>query len=583
MSRDTRSSLDDVNCTSKKRKREEMGVDDNLSMVNIKDKEKRNQFSVRYVDGEVDIFDMVDIEVFNVIELDEMVLQLDYKGSEKHWIYRIELGQYGVLGVFPLIIQLDTTYSTHGKDSICDFVTPRFMPHGLLTPPTDESVITYTHLSGVQGLDTQDHVLPTILSQFSAINLSFISVEPTVNEVIYIVIRHISFDDMELDKEAGFSAVADSSINSFGLCHDDSLPPEWSKFVTNVKLVKDLHTSNYDQLHAYLEQQELHANETEDLDTYDSDCDDLLNAQAVLMANISNYGSDVTSEVPHSETYLNDIENQSVLVMRDFKQPPTVDSTDNEIHSDSNIISLTEDFGKRFTLQQELSAEQAFWLRMSDPTSKPSDALSVKIKAPKELSKISLVNESLKKLKFHLAKFDSVMKMKITPNALTEGKATVDNAAQIPSAITVAPRMFKLDLEPLAPKLMHNRESHIFYLKHTHDQANILQGIVEQAKAKQPLDNELDFACKHAKRIQKLLVYVQDTCPSAIRLRVKCSTSASGSKPSGNTKNNRISQPSSSNKINKVEDQPRSVKTKKNNKNHVKKVKCDDHVYAIYL
>ncbi|GJZ33710.1 hypothetical protein Tco_0579146 [Tanacetum coccineum] len=40
-----------------------------------------------------------------------------------------------------------------------------------------------------------------------------------------------------------------------------TLPPEWSKFVTDVKLVKDLHTSNFDQLHAYLEQHELHANE----------------------------------------------------------------------------------------------------------------------------------------------------------------------------------------------------------------------------------------------------------------------------------------------------------------------------------
>ncbi|GJR49847.1 hypothetical protein Tco_1400368 [Tanacetum coccineum] len=55
--------------------------------------------------------------------------------------------------------------------------------------------------------------------------------------------------------------------------------------------------------------------QTEDLNTYDSDCDDILNAQAFLMANISNYGSDVISEVPHSETYLNDMENQSVHVM----------------------------------------------------------------------------------------------------------------------------------------------------------------------------------------------------------------------------------------------------------------------------
>ncbi|GKC96947.1 hypothetical protein Tco_1162389 [Tanacetum coccineum] len=52
--------------------------------------------------------------------------------------------------------------------------------------------------------------------------------------------------------------------------------------------------------------------QTEDLDTYDFDCDDISNAQAVLMANISNYGSDVISEVPHFETYLNDMVNQGV-------------------------------------------------------------------------------------------------------------------------------------------------------------------------------------------------------------------------------------------------------------------------------
>ncbi|GKC73033.1 hypothetical protein Tco_1118916, partial [Tanacetum coccineum] len=229
-----------------------------------------------------------------------------------------------------------------------------------------------------------------------------------------------------------------------------TLPPEWSKFVTDVKLVKDLHTSNFDQLHAYLEQHELHANEvcimrersfevpvfsprddpiachnkamafltavaslrgdkgkiilvllirtmlqvqgeilqlgrqellnattakvkdiwlgnvawykekailaeaqeagqildeeqlTEDLDTYDSDCDDLSNAQAVLMANISKYGSDVISEVPNFETYLNDMDNQSVLALQDFEQSLVMDFTNNEISSDSNIIPYSQ-------------------------------------------------------------------------------------------------------------------------------------------------------------------------------------------------------------------------------------------------
>ncbi|GJZ37023.1 hypothetical protein Tco_0583214, partial [Tanacetum coccineum] len=41
----------------------------------------------------------------------------------------------------------------------------------------------------------------------------------------------------------------------------NTLPPEWSKFVIDVKLVWDLHTTNIDQLHAYLGQHEFHASE----------------------------------------------------------------------------------------------------------------------------------------------------------------------------------------------------------------------------------------------------------------------------------------------------------------------------------
>ncbi|GKD11909.1 hypothetical protein Tco_1196316, partial [Tanacetum coccineum] len=78
--------------------------------------------------------------------------------------------------------------------------------------------------------------------------------------------------------------------------------------------------------------------QTKDLDTYDSDCDDLLMVQAVLMANISNYGSNAISEVSKSETYLNDMDNQSVLALHDFEQSSVMDLIDNEISSDSNII-----------------------------------------------------------------------------------------------------------------------------------------------------------------------------------------------------------------------------------------------------
>ncbi|GJY24526.1 hypothetical protein Tco_0398184 [Tanacetum coccineum] len=41
----------------------------------------------------------------------------------------------------------------------------------------------------------------------------------------------------------------------------NTLPPEWSKFMIDVKLVWDFHTTNIDQLHAYLGQHEFHAKE----------------------------------------------------------------------------------------------------------------------------------------------------------------------------------------------------------------------------------------------------------------------------------------------------------------------------------
>ncbi|GKA29782.1 hypothetical protein Tco_0716027 [Tanacetum coccineum] len=81
--------------------------------------------------------------------------------------------------------------------------------------------------------------------------------------------------------------------------------------------------------------------QTGDLNTYDSGCDDVSNAKAVLMANISNYDSDVISEVPYSETNLNDMENQSVHAMQDFEQAPVVDVIDNKITSDSQLFICT--------------------------------------------------------------------------------------------------------------------------------------------------------------------------------------------------------------------------------------------------
>ncbi|GJQ89529.1 retrovirus-related pol polyprotein from transposon TNT 1-94 [Tanacetum coccineum] len=46
--------------------------------------------------------------------------------------------------------------------------------------------------------------------------------------------------------------------------------------------------------------------------------------------------------VPNSETYLNDMDNQSVHALQDFEQTPVIDFTDNEIFSDSNIVPYSQ-------------------------------------------------------------------------------------------------------------------------------------------------------------------------------------------------------------------------------------------------
>nr|GEX07229.1 hypothetical protein [Tanacetum cinerariifolium] len=60
-------------------------------------------------------------------------------------------------------------------------------------------------------------------------------------------------------------------------------------------------------------------------------------AQTTILNN-----TDVISEVPHSKPYHNDMDNQSVHAMQDFKQTAVVNFLNNEITSDSNIISYSQ-------------------------------------------------------------------------------------------------------------------------------------------------------------------------------------------------------------------------------------------------
>ncbi|GJZ76834.1 hypothetical protein Tco_0641506 [Tanacetum coccineum] len=65
-------------------------------------------------------------------------------------------------------------------------------------------------------------------------------------------------------------------------------------------------------------------------------------AKAVLMANLSSYGSNVLSEVPHFENTHNDMLNHSVQGMPSSEQTHLVNYPESEITSDSNIIPYSQ-------------------------------------------------------------------------------------------------------------------------------------------------------------------------------------------------------------------------------------------------
>ncbi|GKF75763.1 hypothetical protein Tco_0225207, partial [Tanacetum coccineum] len=179
------------------------------------------------------------------------------------------------------------------------------------------------------------------------------------------------------------------------------------------------------------------------------------------------------------------------------------------------------------------------------------------------------------------AKNNSINKLKDHIDTLKgKGMSEGDKYANIPKVL--APGMYKLDLEPLSPMLLRNREAHIDYLKYTQEHVDTLQEIMEHARDLRPLDSDLDSALTPMNKVKKVRFTEPSTSSSNTHKKVEScktkdsnkpllpstrvisSTSASGSKSPGNTKKNRISQPTRNNQKNIVEYHLRNVKSSLN-------------------
>nr|GEU74126.1 hypothetical protein [Tanacetum cinerariifolium] len=186
------------------------------------------------------------------------------------------------------------------------------------------------------------------------------------------------------------------------------------------------------------------AYQADDLDAYEFGCDELNTAKVSLMANLSHYGSDVLTEssvVNHSET---EITNDSNAILY------------------SQYVHETQQAAVQNSNSSAQQAEQAFWSYNSMNSLEPNPSCTpIKVEVPKELPKengliIAALKDELRKLK---------------------GKALVDSVV---TTHTIAPEMLKINVEPIAPRLLNNRTAHSDYLRLTQEQTTILRKVVKQ-------------------------------------------------------------------------------------------------------
>ncbi|GJT91605.1 hypothetical protein Tco_1080450 [Tanacetum coccineum] len=323
----------------------------------------------------------------------------------------------------------------------------------------------------------------------------------------------------------------------------NALPSEWSKFITDMKLAKSLYTTNYDQLYAYLSQHERHANEVRiTRERYPNPLALVANSQTLY----------IPSQSPqHSVSAMYPPPQQFIPV---YAAPVKMDMDEIE------------------TLNIELDHRVSKLIAENEHLKQTYKQLYDSIKPTREKGLIiTALKNDLRKLK---------------------GKALVDNVV---TKHIIDPTMIKVDVEPIAPKLLNNRTAHSDYLRHTQEQAAILREelliIIRQTCPS--INNSCDkLVVVTPKNKDKRVRFTEPVTssgntntktdsssnlvsnkPVLSSTRVKPSTSASGSQPSGNTKKNKIQRPPSSTQKNKVEAHPRTVKSSLKNKNYVVELK----------
>nr|GEZ47655.1 hypothetical protein [Tanacetum cinerariifolium] len=99
------------------------------------------------------------------------------------------------------------------------------------------------------------------------------------------------------------------------------------------------------------------AYQADDLDAYDSDCDEINSAKIALMVNLSHYGSDDLAEVYNQDNVTNNVIDQDVQAISTSEQSNIMNQSETKITSNSSIISYSWYFNEsQYTTVQNSSS-----------------------------------------------------------------------------------------------------------------------------------------------------------------------------------------------------------------------------------
>nr|GEZ31211.1 hypothetical protein [Tanacetum cinerariifolium]GEZ31239.1 hypothetical protein [Tanacetum cinerariifolium] len=192
------------------------------------------------------------------------------------------------------------------------------------------------------------------------------------------------------------------------------------------------------------------AYQDDDLDAYDSDCDELNNAKVVLMANLYHYGSDALAEKAQQlEPKLYDgnvIKNTCAIVIPDSEETLMLAEG-----SRSKMPLKQQD---PMVLEKKVNTTPVDYNSMNSSDPSPS-------KRPTKVEEKDLIITALK---------DELKRLK--------RKALVDNVVTTP---TIALEMLQIDVERIAPRLWNNRTVHSDYLRLTQKQVAILREVSKKS------------------------------------------------------------------------------------------------------